>query len=87
MQGDCNHVLLCTKSCWVLFLVDIFQSYAAYCVRFVENRACYMTFQNANAVLRNVLRQVWLHIALLLPRRVYEPFFVWFAGSQKPVLP
>ncbi|GFV98347.1 hypothetical protein TNCV_623061 [Trichonephila clavipes] len=70
----------------MLFFVDIFQSYAAYCVPFVENRADLM-LQNANAVLRSVHRQVWLHVALLLSQRVFEQFFVWFACSLMPVLP
>ncbi|GFU49124.1 hypothetical protein TNCV_573631 [Trichonephila clavipes] len=88
MQADCNYVLLlCTKSGLMLLLVDIFQSYTAYCVPFVENRADLM-LQNANAVLRSVHRQVWLHVALLLPQRVFEPFFfVWFARSLVSVLP
>ncbi|GFX46944.1 hypothetical protein TNCV_315671 [Trichonephila clavipes] len=60
-------------------------SHAAYCVPFVENRAD-MMLQNANAVLRSVHRQVWLFVALLIPRRVFETFFVWFARSLMPVL-
>ncbi|GFW51739.1 hypothetical protein TNCV_1186711 [Trichonephila clavipes] len=79
-------LLLCSKLCLMLFLVDIFQSYPAYYVPFVENRADLM-LQNDNAVLRNVYRQVSLHIALMFPRRVFEPFFVWFAHSLMPVLP
>ncbi|GFT32829.1 hypothetical protein TNCV_5038761 [Trichonephila clavipes] len=43
--------------------------------------------QNANAVLRKVHLHVWLHVALLVPQGVIEPFFVWFARSLMPVLP
>ncbi|GFW00867.1 hypothetical protein TNCV_1761051 [Trichonephila clavipes] len=53
---------------------------------FVESRADLM-LQNDNAVLRSVHRQAWLLVALLLSRRVFEPFFVWFARSLMSVLP
>ncbi|GFX67218.1 histone-lysine N-methyltransferase SETMAR [Trichonephila clavipes] len=62
------------------------KSHAGYCVTFVENRSDLM-LQNANAVLRSLHRQVQLHVALLLPQRVFEPFFVRFARSLIPVLP
>ncbi|GFT81652.1 uncharacterized protein TNCV_3674661 [Trichonephila clavipes] len=79
-------LLLSTKLCLMLFLVDNFQSYTAYCVLLIEGRADLM-LQNANAVLRNVHREVWLHVALLLPQLVCEPYFVWFTRSLMPALP
>jgi hypothetical protein len=59
---------------------------SAYGVHSVENEAD-LKLQNAIAVLATVHPQVWLHVALLLPRHVFEPFFVCFARSLMPVFP
>jgi hypothetical protein len=69
--------------CW--FLLTSF-SHSACRVHSVENEAD-LKLQNAIAVLATVYPQVWLHVALLLPRHVFEPFFVCFARSLMPFLP
>jgi hypothetical protein len=81
MQGYCNHVIAD-----LLFLLDVFQPLSACSIHSVENKAD-LKLQNPIAMLTTILSQVWLHIALLLPWHIFEPFFVCFAHSLMPVLP
>jgi hypothetical protein len=60
------------------FLVDVFQPPLACHVHSVENEAD-LQLQNVIAVFAIGHPQAWLHVFLLLPRDVPEPFFVCFA--------
>ena len=89
MQGDCTRVIAghgVVFDAALLFLVDDFQPLSTCRVCSFENEAD-LKLQNAIAVLATAHPHVWLHAALLLPRRVFEPFFVSFARSLMPVRP
>jgi hypothetical protein len=62
----------------LLFLVDVFQPLSACRVHSVENEGD-LKLQNAITVLATVHPQVWLHVALLIPRHVFWSFFVSFS--------
>jgi hypothetical protein len=89
MQGDCNRVIAehgVVFDADLLFLVDVFQPFSACRVHCVENEAD-LKLKNAILVLANVHPPVWLHVALLFPRHVFEPLFVSVALLLMPVLP
>jgi hypothetical protein len=84
MQGDRNRVNADHRVVFeadLLFIVDVFQPLSVCRVHFVEKEAD-LKLQNAIAVLATVHPQVWLHVAVLLPRHVFGPFFVCFARSS-----
>ena len=88
MQSDCNRTVAehgVVFDADLLLLVDVFQPLSACRVHSSENEAD-LKLHNAIAVLATVHRQVWLHVALILPRHIFEPFLVFFARSLMPVL-
>ena len=88
MQGDRNRVIAeygVVFDADLLFLVDVFQPFSTCRVHSVENEAD-LKLQNAIAVLASVHPQVWLRVALLFPRHVFDLFFVCFAHLLMPVL-
>ena len=69
-----------------LFLVDVSQPFSACSVHSVKNEEV-LKLQNAMVVLATVHLQVWLHVAMPLPRNVFEPLFVYIDRSLIPVVP
>jgi hypothetical protein len=88
MQCDCNHVRAehgLVLAAAPLFLVDVFLPLYACRVHSAANESG-LTLKHAIAELSTVHPRVWLHVLLLIPRRVFEPFFVCIARSLMPVV-
>lgn len=85
MQGDWNHAVAEHEDVFdthLLFLVDVIQPLSAYRIYSVENKA---TKHTDSA--RNVYFQIWLHITLLFPWHIFQPFIVSLTRALMPVLP
>ena len=80
MQGDSNRVIAKHG------VIDVYWPLSTCPVHSVENDAD-LKLQKANAMFATVHPQVWLHVALVLPRSVFEPFFVFFARLLMSGLP